>query len=117
MTVTPTQTNPWGAAFGCDMSIISWLALGNAEAGLPILGVGWSDRSIAFEGTFGGATVVLEGSNDGTNYHTLSSPDGVAISYTAATLKEVLEICAYIRPRTSGGAGTSINAYLVAVRH
>ena len=44
----------------------------------PFEFVDWADRTIHVYGTFGvGGTVVLEGSNDGTNYVTLTDSNGV----------------------------------------
>lgn len=90
-------------------SLATWTALATGDTGKPVSGVGLSDRSVQMTGTFGGATVVLEGSNDGTNYTTLTDTAGSALSFTSAGLKQVLQITKYIRPSVSGGAGVSIN--------
>jgi len=96
-------------------SLVSWSALATGDTGAPIQGVGLSDRSVQFTGTFGGATVVLEGSNDGTNYVTLTDPAGVALSFTSAGLKQLLQITRYMRPSVSGGAAVAINCHLLSV--
>lgn len=68
----------------------------------------FADRSIQVTGTFGsGGTIVWQGSNDGTNYVTMSEPDGTAISLTAAGLKSVLEITKFARPFVSAGDGST----------
>lgn len=60
-----------------------------------------------FTGTFDSATAVLQGSNDGTNWVTLTDPqDGTAISLTAAGYAEVQTAFLYLRPSTSGGGGS-----------
>jgi len=70
----------------------------------------WLDRTFQVDGTFAGATVVIEGSNDGVNYYTLTDPQGVPLSFTSADIKQVLEVVMGMRPRVSGGTGaTAIN--------
>lgn len=66
----------------------------------------WADRSVQITGTFDSATVVLQGSNDGTNWATLSDPQGNPISATSAKLEQIEEITRYIRPSTSGGSSS-----------
>ena len=96
-------------------SIVTWSPLATGDTGEPLQGVGLSDRSVQFTGTFGGATVVLEGSNDGNNWVTLTDPAGVALSFTAAGLKQILQITRYMRPNVSDGAGVAIICNLLAV--
>lgn len=103
---------------------INWLLMGNADIGQMIECPFWMDKTIHLFGTFGGATVVLQGSNDPrclldptgstADWQTLRDPGGTALSMTAATLKSVLELPRFIRPQTSGGAGTSLNLYMNA---
>lgn len=95
--------------------MVTWSPLATGDTGEPLQGTGLSDRSVQFTGTFGGATVVLEGSNDGTNWVTLTDPAGVALSFTAAGLKQILQITRYMRPNVSGGAGVAIICNLLAV--
>lgn len=109
-TVNPTvNRTPQGA-----MSIFSaaW-ALGTADTGVAVQMTDFADRSIQVAGTFGGATVVVEGSNDGSNWTTLRDPQGVALSFTSAGLKQILELTMYTRVSSSGGTGTSVTATLV----
>lgn len=75
-------------------------------------------RSVQITGTFGaGGTVVLEGSNDGTNYVTLTDPQGNALSKTAAGIEAIQEITRYIRPRVTAGDGTTdLDVTMLVVR-
>lgn len=111
-TITPTVTkakdNPKRDAY-----IVTWANMGNADQGLPVSLVGAADRTVQIGGTFGAATVVLEGSLDGTNYITLTDPQGNAISKTSAALEAVSEIVNFIRPSTSGGTGTSVTVTML----
>lgn len=65
--------------------------------------------SVQVSGTIGGATIVLQGSNDGVTYATLNDVDGNALSFTAAGYKELTSGAAFIKPSISGGTGDSIN--------
>lgn len=56
-------------------------------------------------GTFGGATVKLQGSNDGTNWIDLTDPLGTTIGIDAAGGKEFSTAALYIRPLAVSGTG------------
>lgn len=107
-TITPTLTNTGKFK---DYSIVyQWTPLTNAgsDVGAAMEFPGWADRSVQITGTFGaGGTCVIEGSNDGTNYVTLNNLQSAALSLTAATVKGIAEITRYIRPRVTGGDGTT----------
>lgn len=93
--------------------LVTWASMGNVS-GTPITLLQLSNRTIHIAGTFDSATVVLEGSNDGTNYITLRDTLGNALSFTSTGLKKVHELPLYVRPTVSGGGGSvSINAYLL----
>lgn len=102
-----------------DSWVATWEALGNADVGSAIEMVEASDKSVQIIGTFGGATVALQGSNDGATWATLSDPQGNAISKTSAALEQVLEHTRYIRPSTSGGTGTDVDVivFMKGQRH
>lgn len=96
---------------------VEWLAVTESDtfdAAGPALGIPmFSDKSVQFDGTFGGGTFTLEGSNDGTSFFGLNDPSSTAISHTAAGLDQVLENPSHIRPARTGGTGVSINVRLV----
>lgn len=69
--------------------------------------------SVQFTGTFGGATVTLTGSNDGTNFVTLTDPTGSDISVTSAGMVEFSTSCRYIKPGISGGTGDDVDVTVV----
>jgi len=87
-----------------------WASMTNtgADVGAPLECFGEADRSVQITGTFGvGGTLIIEGSNDGTNYATLKDHLGVALSLTAAGIYSVDQITRYLRPRVSAGDGTT----------
>jgi hypothetical protein len=100
--VTPKSTD--------HVRMVRWSNLTNApDDGEAVELAGYADRSVQVQGIFDTTTVVIEGSNDGVNYHTLTDPQGTALSFTAAGLRAILQIARYVRPRvTAGGAGTDI---------
>lgn len=69
--------------------------------------------SVQISGTFGGATVALEQSNDGTTWFPAVDPLGAAISATANDISEMSLAAAYIRPTITGGAGSSVSVIVV----
>lgn len=77
----------------------------------------WSDRSVQVSGTFGtGGTCVIEGSNDGVTWFTLSSPANSTLSFTQAGLKQIVEACRHVRPRITAGDGTTAIAVSLFMR-
>lgn len=112
-TVNHTKTNPSGIA---GVELFTWSAMGNADKGDAAGFPQNADKSVQIDGTFGSATVVLQGSLDGSNWFTLTDPQGNAISKTSAALETIEENVLYIRPSTSGGTGTSVNVRLIARR-
>jgi acetylornithine/succinyldiaminopimelate/putrescine aminotransferase len=96
--------------------VVTWAALGNADNGQAFDWASYSDRSAHIAGTFGGATVVMEGSNTTSNYVTSTDTLGNAVSVTSLGLKQINEIVRRIRPRTSGGTGTAVTVTMVAAR-
>lgn len=106
-----------------------WPALGNADAGTPEQVSRYPQKSVQIGAvdptvfpapaagvgtTFGGATVVLEGSDDGVTYFTVKDKYGNNVSATSASRFDLEDVPQHIRPRSSGGTGTSITVILTA---
>ena len=115
--VDPTIT-PLPTFESRGVNIYTWTPLVAANTtGTPIEVPGLSDRTVQIIGTFDSATVVIQGSNDGTNWATLTDPQGNAISKTAAAIEMISEVTRYIRPSISGGSGSeSLTVILLAKR-
>lgn len=96
------------------VSVITWGALGASESGdaIEVKGSRSIAASVQMVGTFGASSVVLEGSNDGTNYVTLKDASSAAISFAANGLVEFSNSTRYIRPRAVG-AITSVAVTVV----
>ena len=111
--VTPTHKQ-----VGRGAHLYTWV-MTNADNGLPVSVPGAADKSVQNVGTWGGATVVMQGSNDGTTWFELNAVQNftTAISSTAdATpgIQQIGENTVYVRPVSSGGTGTSVTVYLLA---
>lgn len=98
--------------FGGNNAIFAW-ALAAGDDGRAVDFSEFADRSVQFSGTFGGATVSLQGSNDGLNWHTLTDPLGTPIAKQSGALVAVTEMTRYVRPLVTGGdVGTAITVTL-----
>lgn len=103
---------------GTSVALLAWTGLANGDVGEAFECLDFADLNVTVEGTFGaGGTIVLKGSNDGTNYYTLTDPQGNAISKTAAATEAVVETPRYIRPEVTAGDGsTSLQCRILARR-
>lgn len=97
-----------------NIQLAAWLLVPNGNTGGPVYFDHYQDRSVQVFGTFAGATITIEGSNDGgTTWNTLTDPLGNALTFTAAGMKQITELPYQIRPSVAGGGvGTSVNIYL-----
>lgn len=95
-------------AYRDSASLASWEGLNRNAEGDCIEMPGNSSRSIQFSGTFGvGATVSLEGSNDGETWVVLTDPQGNPIRKTSPALETVQESVRLVRPVVDGGDNTT----------
>jgi hypothetical protein len=69
--------------------------------------------SVQVTGTFGGATIALQVSNDGTNYITLNDLAGEPISLTAAGMREFSTAALFIKPTSSGGTADNVTVTVI----
>jgi len=69
--------------------------------------------SVQIAGTFGGATVTLQHSNDGTTWFTTKDIFGNDVEVTAAGIFELSLSSVYLRPAIRGGTGDDVDVVLV----
>ena len=103
-TITP---NPDARSF-----VVKWLLVTENDTCAAVQLPAYPDRSVQVTGTFGSATVLIKGSNDGTTYATLNNPADAALSFTATGLEGIAEATAYLQPSISGGTSQSLNIYV-----
>ena len=61
------------------------------------------DRSVQVEGEFWGASVIIEGSNDGEYYQPLTTLDALQAECKEPALMGIREYTRHLRPRVQGG--------------
>ncbi len=96
-----------------------WNTLVNGDTGAPLDAdhgcPNFADKTVHVKGDFSGpATIVIQGSNDGVTWVTLTDPGGSALSFTSEDLKVILENPAEIRPKVTAGDGsTDLDVFIV----
>src|SRR5260370_658599 len=87
---------------------ISWGPMLNGDVGQAVDMLGFADRSIQVEGTFGaGGNAEIQGSNDSAAFRTLHDPLGVLLDIPSASIRHVMEITRLLRPAITAGARTT----------
>lgn len=90
-----------------------WTGLLNGDTGVPVKVPLYADKTVQVDSagaTWGtGGAMVLEGSLDGVTYFTLNDPQGNALTFATGTtrIEAILENVVFLRPRVSGGDGTT----------
>ena len=99
---------------------VTWSGLGvasSADSGAGVIVPGRYDSiQIQVLGTFAGATITIEGSNDGgTTWATLndSRGEGNAMTFTAADLRKLNETPNQIRPTISAGSASNLSVVAI----
>ena len=75
-----------------------------------------AEISVQVIGAFSGGTIVLEGSNNGTDYSDLKQLDGTLATAAVPAIMALLDRPLFIRPRVGGGTGQSITVNMVVRR-
>ena len=84
--------------------------------GSPMQWAEFADRSVFISGTFGTGTCKIEGSNDGVTWQTIHDTSNTAISTTANTIRQALEVTKFVRPNVTGADGTTDLTVSMCVR-
>jgi len=117
---TVNPTTPFTQFGDTDNSnlLITWTLLTASPDGLPVEFYQWADVCWQGTGTWGGATLSFEGSNDNTNWFPLSNAaGGAAATLTANGGKATIERARYLRPNLSVvGVGATVVVTLVLRR-
>lgn len=119
--MSTAYTESGGQSFNAqDSKVFTWNLAAN-ETGDALAAPAYADRSVQMYGTFGGATVVWEGSNEPdtpapSNYKTLTDPLGNGVSKTQPGLSAITEATRLGRPRISGGDGTTAITIILFVK-
>lgn len=89
---------------------VTWDSVTESDTPLEILLAGTSTLSGNFSvsGTFGGATVKFQGSNDKLNWFDFEDSSGTVISFTASAAVDFASGMVYFRPVISGGTSQDL---------
>ena len=93
--------------------LATWDGMASGDVGDHIDYIGHADRTVQVVGTFGGATVAIQGSLNGTEWATLNDAQGNPIEITAPKIEAITEMVLFIRPVVTGGSGTSVSVLLM----
>ena len=86
-----------------------WANMGDDDVGEALGpdggGIAFADKTVMIvAAAYDSATIAIQGSNDGSNWFTLTNPNNDSLSFTVGDqLDTILENPLYIRPKTSGG--------------
>ena len=103
----PTIDETRSIRFGGANALFTWVGMSAGDDGRAVEYSEFADRSVQFSGVFSGASVSLQGSNDGVNWHILTDPLGAPITRTVASLAAVTEMTRFVRPVIAGGTGST----------
>lgn len=99
-TVNPTQATNAGKTESVNAQ---WTPLvGTADTAAALKTANYLTKSVQVVGTFSGATVAIQGSNDGSNWVQLTDQANAALTCTAACLKTIQQSPLYVRPVVTG---------------
>lgn len=96
---------------------ITWagLTFASTDSGDPISLSEFSDKTFQVFGTLGaGGALLIEGSNDGTNWVPLSNRQGTSMSFTTLAMNTSQDRPVWVRPRVTAGDGTTSLTVIVA---
>lgn len=86
---------------------VEWDALGSTDTTEVVTYSDWPDKTIHGTGTWGGATLTVEGSNDNSDWYTLTNIHGTSLSMTDDFVHTIAENPRYLRCATTGGGTTT----------
>lgn len=116
-TVNPTAIDQ--DSLGGDDYIVGrrWALTTANPDGAPVTKPLHSDRTFVATGTWGGATLTIEGSADGATYVALKDVNGSAATLSANGAIHIQNVPRYMRPNlTTVGAGATVAVDMLARR-
>jgi len=111
-TVTPSFSPVYAQGQTIMRSIWAAIVTGDTIVQLGVPGQAAVAGAVHFDGTFGGATIKLQVSNDNVTYFDMKDLLGNAITATAAGFFEFTTAGVYLRPAISGGAANAVDVTL-----
>lgn len=93
--------------------VAQWADLAAGDDGDAIGFSQYTDKSVQVSGTFGGASLRIEGSNDGVNWAVLTDPQGNDLLISSAKIEMITEATAYVRPVVVGGGTVALTVSML----
>lgn len=97
-----------------SVKVVTWTDVNEGIACFPARMPDMTRKSLMVHGAFGGASVEIEGSNDGEHWVSLRGPDGLVLSLTEENIVTVTQNTVLIKPRIIGGLETKLTFSLLA---
>ena len=92
---------------------MTWSGIAPGDTCQEYDGGALADKSVQIQGTWGSATLDIQGSNDSTNFRTLRDESAADLTFTDnGGPKQIIEIVAKLKPVITGGTGSSITVSL-----
>ena len=103
---------------------ITWTDLTSGDDGAPLQFAGHADKTLQVLGVFSGGTLVFEGSNDtrvetdsgNAVWFTLNDMQTLPLSKTSAGGDLIVENPRYMRPKVTGGDGSTAITVILACK-
>lgn len=98
-----------------DGSVIraTWTPVTEADTCVAVQYPQHAERTVQVTGTFGGTSVAVQGSVDGTNFVALKGAAGSAIALTSAGLDSVSPNTLQVKPVLTGGTSVSVTVSIL----
>jgi len=92
-----------------ENAVLLWETVTCGDTGSAYELLEFNDNTVQVTGTFNAQTLTMQGSNDGTNWFTLTNSAGTNLAFTAAGGGLISEGPRYIRPSFSGSTGGDLD--------
>ena len=101
---------------GAGHMTYKWEGITENDEGAAVEHPNMADKSVQVGLTggaaFGGGNIPIEGSLNGTDWVTLTDPQGNALTFTAAGLEQITEAVRYIRPGSPTGTSVDLDVMI-----
>lgn len=104
-----TTTPSYPEGLGGKRGTILWETMACGDTGAALELKDFVDNTVTVTGTFNSQTLTMQGSNDNTNWFTLTTNNGTNAAFTAAGGALLAETPRYIRPSFSGASGGDVD--------
>lgn len=100
------------------LTTITWEGITEADSGAAVIAADLIDKTVQTIGDFTtSGAITMQGSNDGTNWFSLTDDGSTAIVMTAATAgHRIHENPLYVRPLATAGTAVDMDVILVGRR-